>query len=100
MTPEVMKQKILLFLKKKKPALASFLRKLPFSYTLIRIPKKRILVNDTLSYFANKNKSKDFFVFGEPGVIDIAPTIYLNMSAPVKKIHYKPDDFFMSLSNA
>lgn len=93
-------KKILLFLKKKKPALASFLRKLPFSYNLLRIPKKRILVNDTLSYFSNQNKSKDLFVFEEPGVIEIAPATCLNMPAPVTKIHYQPDDFFMSLSNA
>jgi hypothetical protein len=100
MTPAVMKKKILFFLKKKKPAVASFLRKLPFSYTLIRIPKKRILVKDTLLYFSRQNKSQDFFVSEETRVIDIVPATCLNMPEPATKSHYKPDDFFMSLSNA
>jgi hypothetical protein len=95
-----MKKKILFFLKKKKPVVASFLRKLPFSYTFIRIPKKRILVKDTRSYFEIQNRDKDFFVSAESEIIDIAPAKCLNMPVPGTKIHYKPDDFFMSLSNA
>jgi hypothetical protein len=98
--PAVMKNKILFFLKKKKPVIASFLRKLPFSYTFIRIPKKRILLKDTLSYFEVQNSDKDFLISGESGVIDIAPAKCLNMPVQGTKIHYKPDDFFMSLSNA
>ena len=63
--PAMLKNKILFFLKKKKPVVASFLRKLPFSYTLMRIPKKRILIKDTLSYFQGRGSDKDFFVFEE-----------------------------------
>ncbi|GAC1424360.1 MAG: hypothetical protein NVSMB7_00310 [Chitinophagaceae bacterium] len=98
--PVVMKKKILLFLKKKKPVIASFLRKLPFSYTFIRIPKKRILLKDTLSYFEIQNGDKDFFVSGDSRTIDIVPARCLNMSVRGTKIHYKPYDFFISLSNA
>ncbi|MEP6747109.1 MAG: glycosyltransferase 61 family protein [Bacteroidota bacterium] len=95
-----MKKKILFILKRKKPVVASFLRRLPFSFAVIRIPKKRILVNDTLSYFKNKDKRTDFFIFEDSAVIEINPAVYLNMIAATGKSHYKPDDFFMSLSQA
>lgn len=98
--PAIMKNKILFFLKKRKPVVASLLRKLPFSYTLMRIPKKRILIKDTLSYFQVRGSDKDFFVFEEPGTIDIAPAKRLNMPSPDTKIHYEPKDFIMGLSNA
>jgi Glycosyltransferase 61 len=99
-TPVVMKKKILLFLKKKKPVVASFLRKLPFSYTLIRIPKKRILVQETMSYFEKQNKGEAFFLSEDSAIIDIVPAICLNMPVPANKLYYKPDDFFMSLLHA
>jgi capsular polysaccharide biosynthesis protein len=97
----VMKKKILFFLKMKKPFVASFLRKVPFSYNFIRIPKKRILLNDTQSYFKTCcTGDKDFFINEATSVIDIAPAEYLNTPVRGIETHYKPYDFFMGLSNA